>query len=50
MKEIIYSIERKKEVVDEGVYKGVKYTILNLGMHPAAYVENIVEVSDHYDP
>ena len=39
MKEMIYSATPKKEVLHSGEYKGHKFTILNLGTHPTAYVE-----------
>lgn len=39
MKEMVYSLERKREVLDEGVIDGFHYIILNMGWHPTAYVE-----------
>ena len=39
MKEMVYSAERKKEVLYSGEYLGHKFAILNLGTHPTAYVE-----------
>lgn len=39
MKEMIYSTEWKKEILDEGIVDGFHYIILNLGWHPTAYVE-----------
>lgn len=39
MKEMVYSLEGKREVLDEGVIDGFHYVILNLGWHPTAYVE-----------
>lgn len=47
MKEIIYGGEPK--IVDRGVYNGLKYIIINLGSHPAAYVENIIGIRDYLD-
>lgn len=49
MKEIVYQASRKIEVIEESEYKGVKYAILNLGTHPTAYVENIVNAKDYND-
>lgn len=39
MREMIYSMDAKKEILDEGIYKDFHYVILNLGWHPTAYVE-----------
>lgn len=49
VKEVIYSPVSKREILEEGVYQGVSYAILNLGTHPTAYVENIVNATDMYD-
>lgn len=38
MKEMVYSKDIKREVLDEGKFNGFDYYILNLGMHPTAYV------------
>lgn len=40
MKEMVYRKERKVEILYRGQYKGYKFAILNLGMHPTAYIEN----------
>lgn len=40
MKEMIYSANRKMEVLYNGKYKAHKFCIVNLGTHPTAYVEN----------
>lgn len=40
MKEMVYEKDRKKEVLYSGEYKGYKFAILSLGVHPTAYVEN----------
>lgn len=39
MKEMIYSLERKIEVLDTGYCLGLLYYILNLGTHPTAYIK-----------
>lgn len=39
MKEMIYSTERKIEVLDTGYCLGLLYYILNLGTHPVAYIK-----------
>lgn len=39
MKEMVYSTERKREVLDTGYCFGILYYILNLGTHPTAYVK-----------
>lgn len=39
MKEMVYSMNRIKEVLNSGEHKGYKFCILNLGTHPTAYVE-----------
>lgn len=39
MKEMIYSDERKVELLYNNVYKNFHYYILNLGTHPTAYIE-----------
>lgn len=49
MKEIIYQSTRKQEIIEEGEYKGVKYAIINQGLFPTAYVENILNVDDYAD-
>ena len=36
---MIYSADRKREVLYDGVYEGHKFAILSLGTHPTAYVE-----------
>lgn len=36
---MVYSTERKREILDEGIIDGFHYIILNLGWHPTAYVE-----------
>lgn len=38
MKEMVYSTDRKIEILYNGEYKGYKFAILNLGTHPTAYV------------
>ena len=39
MKEMIYSKERKLEMLQDKKYKGYRYIILSLGTHPTAYIE-----------
>lgn len=39
MKEMIYSAERKNEILDTGFCFGLLYYILNLGTHPTAYIK-----------
>lgn len=36
---MIYSRERKVEILAEGKYKGYHYVIVSMGTHPCAYVE-----------
>ena len=38
MKEMIYSAELKREILDTGFYLGFLYYIMNLGTHPTAYI------------
>ena len=38
MKEMVYSNEYKREVLDTGYFHGFFYYILNLGTHPTAYI------------
>lgn len=50
MKEMIYSPDRKRELLHSGVYKGHKFFILNLGTHPTAYVEcKLKDCKGYYD-
>lgn len=49
MEEMVYQKERMIKVLHSGVYKGVPFVILNLGTHPTAYVENIVQATDYDD-
>lgn len=46
---MIYSTERRREVLYEGVYKGFRFVILNLGTHPVAYVECKIQDCNGYD-
>ena len=39
MKEMTYQTEFKREVLDTGYCLGILYFILNLGMHPTAYIK-----------
>lgn len=39
MKQMIYTIERKREVLSEGSYKGINFVIFSLGWHPTAYIQ-----------
>lgn len=47
MKEMVYSAERKNEILDTGFCFGLLYYILNLGTHPTAYIK-IPENSKYY--
>lgn len=49
MKEMIYSAERKMEVLFSGEHKGHKFCIMNLGTHPTAYVQNKIKNLNSYD-
>lgn len=49
MKEMVYQVHRIKEILDEGYYRDIRYVILNLGTHPTAYVENIVNAKEWND-
>lgn len=42
----LYSINEKPEILATGVYNCIKYYIINLGTHPAAYIENVFGVVD----
>ena len=37
-KEMVYSNEREIEIIARNVYKGVEYFVVNIGIHPCAYV------------
>lgn len=39
MKDMIYNINKEREILDTGRYKGFNYYIINLGTHPVAYIE-----------
>lgn len=39
MKEMVYEKDRKQEILLSGIMYGRKFTIMNLGTHPTAYVE-----------
>lgn len=39
VKEMVYSKERKREMLATGYYFGLLYYVLNLGTHPTAYVK-----------
>lgn len=39
MKEMIYCMDCKSEILDTGKYLGFTYYILNLGTHPTAYIK-----------
>ena len=49
MEEMIYQKKRTVKVLHSGFYKGVPFVILNLGTHPTAYVENIVQATNYND-
>ena len=48
MKEMVYMPNNIKEVLHEGTYLDHKFVILNLGMHPTAYVECKIENCRRY--
>ena len=39
MKQMVYTADRNREIVDMGEYKGFTYAIISLGWHPCAYVK-----------
>ena len=39
MKQMVYTAERNREVLDMGEYEGFTYAIISLGWHPCAYVK-----------
>ena len=47
MKKMIYQAKSKREVLDTGYCLGLLYFILNLGLHPTAYIK-IPENSKYY--
>lgn len=47
MKEMVYGLRKKCEVLYSGVYKGHKFAIINLWSHPTAYVENKMGIVDY---
>lgn len=49
MKEMIYSTESKHEILSTGYCLGLLYFILNLGLHPAAYIKlpNNVKIDEN---
>ena len=49
MKPMVYSAHRTKEILYIGEYKGHKFCIMNLGIHPTAYVENKIHNLNTYD-
>lgn len=49
MKEMVYSDKLKLEILYQGVYKEHKFTILNRGYYPTAYVENKLNITDIFD-
>lgn len=48
MKEMVYQIDRKNEVLFFGKYKGYQFYILNLGAHPTAYINVIDDIRYSY--
>lgn len=52
MKEMVYSTEAKREVLDSGYCLGFFYYIINLGFFPTAYIripESHIVYGKHYD-
>ena len=49
MKEMIYSAESKREILSTGYCFGLLYFILNLGLHPTAYIKipNNLDIDDN---
>ena len=39
MKQMVYTADRNREILDMGEYKGFTYAIISLGWHPCAYVK-----------
>lgn len=50
MKKMEYKTDLCREILDEDVYKGFKYIIYNLGLHPTAYVEIPKEHKGYRNP
>lgn len=48
MKEMIYSHERKTDILLEGTYKGYNFYIISYEVHPCAYIE-LPENHPYYD-
>lgn len=49
MTEMVYTDNRRRTMLHEGVYSGYKFYILSLGTHPVAYVECKLEKCCSYD-
>lgn len=49
MKNMVYRIRKKGEVLYSGEYKGHKFAIINLCIHPSAYIENKIGITDYDD-
>lgn len=47
-KELYYS-DISYHLIDEGIYKGIKYFIISYGTHPCAYIENVWKFDDYDD-
>lgn len=45
----LYYCDRAYQLVDEGVYEGIKYFIVSYGTHPCAYIENVWKFDDYDD-
>lgn len=45
----LYYPTRGYHLIDEGIYKGIRYYIISYGMHPCAYIENIWKFKDYDD-
>ena len=42
MKQMVYTADRNREILDMGEYKGFTYAIISLGWHPCAYVPDLL--------
>lgn len=39
MKEMVYSKEHKRELLDRGIYNNHEYFVISFGTHPCAYIK-----------
>lgn len=45
----LYYSDISYHLIDEGIYKGIKYFIISYGTHPCAYIENVWKFDDYDD-